>query len=89
MPVAFTPHAEILHNTTSNGSAVFPAGFQQAPRESDGKRVREILDSSGLFDKFHPGFSHSHATEAALVKVINGLNATAEKEAWPCLYYQI
>lgn len=51
--------------------------------------AREILDSSGLFDRFSPGLGHSRATEAALVKVINGLNAVAEKEAWPCLYYQI
>lgn len=67
----------------------FPLVFDKLPGKAVPRRVREILDSSGLFDKFHPGFSHSLATEAALVKVINGLNATAEKEAWPCLYYQI
>lgn len=63
--------------------------FDKLPEKVVARRGREIGDSSGLFDKFHPGFSHSHATEAALVKVINGLNAAAEKEAWPCLYYQI
>lgn len=63
--------------------------FDKLPEKVVARRVREILDSSGLFDKFHPGFSHNHATEAAPVKVINGLNAAAEKEAWPCLYYQI
>lgn len=63
--------------------------FDKLPEKVVARRVRKILDSSRLFDKFHPGVSHSHATEAALVKVINGLNATAEKEAWPCLYYQI
>lgn len=63
--------------------------FNRLPEKVVARRVREIRDSSGLFDKFRPGFSHSHATEAALVKVINGLNAAAEKEAWPCLYYQI
>lgn len=67
----------------------FPLVFDKLPGKVVPRRVREILDSGGLFDKFHPGFSHSHATEATLVEVINGLNAAAEKEAWPCLYYQI
>lgn len=63
--------------------------FDKLPEKVVAVPVRGILDSSRLFDKSRPGFSHRHATEAALVKVINGLNTTVEKEAWPCLYYQI
>lgn len=37
MPAGISPHAEIPRNITSNGTAVFPAGFRQAPRESGGK----------------------------------------------------
>lgn len=37
MPIAISPHAGILHNITSDGNAVFPAGFLQALRESGGK----------------------------------------------------
>lgn len=37
MPAAISPHAGIPRNITSNGNAAFPAGFQQAPRESGGK----------------------------------------------------
>lgn len=37
MPAAISPHAGIPRNITSNGYAVLPAGFQQAPRESGAK----------------------------------------------------
>lgn len=57
----------------------FPLAFDKFLEKVVVKQVKELLYSSGLFDRFHPRLSYRSGTETALVTIMNDLHTTLEK----------